>query len=106
MLRRASNGYPQFVDRIGLMKMSALLSRTASSRPGIIGTARVDRDIERLLRRVTPRGIVVLDPLDLERITADPPLAGHLPAGRQTPPSLSPPHPHPPPPGAAPKRVN
>ncbi len=71
MLRRASAGYPQFVDRIGPMKMSALLSRTASSRPGITGTARVDRDIERLLRRVTPGDIVVIDALDLDRITAD-----------------------------------
>ncbi len=53
------------------MKMSALLSRNASSRPGITGTARVDRDIERLLRRVTPGDIVVIDALDLDRITAD-----------------------------------
>ena len=53
------------------MKMSALLSRTASSRPGITGTARVDRDIDRLLRRVSPGDIVVIDALDLDRITAD-----------------------------------
>src|SRR6201994_4374685 len=53
------------------MKMSALLSRTASPRPGITGTARVDRDIERLLRRVVPGDIVVIDALDLDRITAD-----------------------------------
>ena len=53
------------------MKMSALLSRTASSRPGITGTARVDRDIDRLLRRVGPGDIVVIDALDLDRITAD-----------------------------------
>ena len=53
------------------MKMSALLSRNASSRPGITGTARVDRDIDRLLRRVNPGDIVVLDALDLDRITAD-----------------------------------
>ena len=53
------------------MKMSALLSRNASSRPGITGTARVDRDIDRLLRRVTPGDIVVIDALDLDRITAD-----------------------------------
>nr|MCH9731869.1 thiamine pyrophosphokinase [Actinomycetes bacterium] len=53
------------------MKMSALLSRNASSRPGIIGTARVDRDIDRLLRRITPGDIVVLDAQDLDRITAD-----------------------------------
>src|SRR4051794_23920976 len=53
------------------MKMSALLSRSASSRPGITGTARVDRDIDRLLRRVGPGDVVVLDALDLDRITAD-----------------------------------
>jgi uncharacterized membrane-anchored protein len=50
--------------------MSALLSRNAS-RPGLVGTARVDRDIDRLLRRVCPGDIVVLDALDLDRITAD-----------------------------------
>src|SRR5260370_4113372 len=53
------------------MKMSALLSRSASSRPGITGTARVDRDIDRLLRRVVPGDIVFIDALDLDRITAD-----------------------------------
>lgn len=50
--------------------MSALLSRN-TSRPGVVGTARVDRDIDRLLRRVCPGDIVVLDVLDLDRITAD-----------------------------------
>lgn len=53
------------------MKMSALLSRNAGSRPGVVGTARVDRDIDRLLRRVAPGDIVVIDVLDLDRITAD-----------------------------------
>src|SRR5690349_12833544 len=53
------------------MKMSALLSRNAGPRPGVTGTARVDRDIDRLLRRVGPGDIVVLDALDLDRITAD-----------------------------------
>ena len=51
--------------------MSALLSRNAEPRPGVSGTARVDRDIDRLLRRVGPGDIVVLDALDLDRITAD-----------------------------------
>jgi len=51
--------------------MSALLSRNASSRPGLVGTARVDRDIDRLLRRVGPGDIAVIDALDLDRITAD-----------------------------------
>lgn len=53
------------------MKMSALLSRNAGQRPGVTGTARVDRDIDRLLRRVGPGDIVVIDALDLDRITAD-----------------------------------
>jgi uncharacterized membrane-anchored protein len=51
--------------------MAALLSRNGSSRPGVTGTARVDRDIDRLLRRVEPGDIVVLDVLDLDRATAD-----------------------------------
>ena len=58
------------MDRIADMKMSGLLSRNAD-RPGVIGTARVDRDIDRLLRRVGPGDIVVMDVLDLDRITAD-----------------------------------
>jgi uncharacterized membrane-anchored protein len=53
------------------MKMSALLSRNAGPRPGVTGTARVDRDIDRLLRRIGPGDIVVMDALDLDRITAD-----------------------------------
>ena len=53
------------------MKMSALLSRNAGSRPGVTGTARVDRDIDRLLRRVCPGDVVFMDALDLDRITAD-----------------------------------
>src|SRR6201991_5218543 len=52
------------------MKMSGLLTRNAS-RPGLTGTARVDRNIDRLLRRVCPGDIVVLDVLDLNRITAE-----------------------------------
>ncbi|HPX38265.1 MAG TPA: putative cytokinetic ring protein SteA [Mycobacterium sp.] len=53
------------------MKMSALLSRNTSDRPGLLGQARVDRDIDRLLRRVGPGDIAFLDVLDLDRVTAD-----------------------------------
>jgi uncharacterized membrane-anchored protein len=53
------------------MKMSALLSRNTGSRPGLVGTAIVDRDIDRLLRRVGPGDVVVLDARDLDRVTAD-----------------------------------
>ncbi len=74
MLRRASPRTLGFPDRIGSMSvtttLSSLLSRN-TSRPGVVGTARVDRDIDRLLRRVCPGDIVVLDVLDLDRITAD-----------------------------------
>ncbi|WP_299561697.1 putative cytokinetic ring protein SteA [uncultured Mycolicibacterium sp.] len=53
------------------MRMSALLTRNASARPGITGTARVDRDIDRLLRRIGPGDIAVIDIEDLDRATAD-----------------------------------
>ena len=74
MLRRASPALLGFTDRIAPMSVtttiSGLLSRN-TSRPGVIGTARVDRDIDRLLLRVCPGDVVVLDVLDLDRITAD-----------------------------------
>ena len=52
------------------MKMPALLSRSHDSLPGVTGIARVDRSTAKLLRRVGPGDIVVLDELDLDRITA------------------------------------
>jgi uncharacterized membrane-anchored protein len=75
LLRRASPVGLTFTDRIASMsvttRMTALLSRSGNQRPGVVGTARVDRDIDRLLRRICPGDIVVLDVLDLDRITAD-----------------------------------
>ena len=71
LLRRASRADRTITDRIGAMRMAALLSRNSSTRPGVIGTARVDRDIDKLLQRVEPGDIVVLDVLDLDRATAD-----------------------------------
>ncbi|HEY5840129.1 MAG TPA: putative cytokinetic ring protein SteA [Mycobacterium sp.] len=53
------------------MRMAALLSRNSSTRPGVVGTARVERDIDKLLQRIEPGDIVVLDVLDLDRATAD-----------------------------------
>jgi uncharacterized membrane-anchored protein len=53
------------------MKMSALLTRNANARPGVTGNARVDRDVDRLLRRGGAGDIAVLDILDLDRATAD-----------------------------------
>ena len=60
----------RFADRIGSHE-DVSTSDPQHPRPGLIGTARVDRNIDRLLRRVCPGDIVVLDILDLDRITAD-----------------------------------
>src|ERR1700730_11628763 len=60
LLRRASPVGFIFTDRIASMsvttRMTALLTRSNPIRPGIVGTARVDRDIDRLLRRGWARG--------------------------------------------------
>lgn len=53
------------------MKFTGLLSRNTANLPGVIGTARVDKDTTRLLRRVRPGDVVVCDVLDLDRTTAD-----------------------------------
>src|ERR1700752_4264870 len=74
--------------RIGRMKMAALLSRNAE-RPGISGTARVDRDVDRLLRRVGRGDIVVLDVLDLDRVTADALIEAEVAAVVNASPSIS-----------------
>lgn len=53
------------------MRMASLLTRNSGTRPGIVGTARVERDIDKLLPRIEPGDIVVIDVMDLDRATAD-----------------------------------
>ncbi|MEU6582594.1 putative cytokinetic ring protein SteA [Nocardia sp. NPDC046763] len=53
------------------MKMLALLSRNTETLPGLAGMARVDRNTRRLLQRVGPGDVVVLDEMDLDRLTAE-----------------------------------
>ncbi|MFJ1461682.1 putative cytokinetic ring protein SteA [Nocardia sp. N2S4-5] len=53
------------------MKMLALLSRSTETLPGVSGIARVDRNTRRLLKRIGPGDVVVLDEMDLDRLTAD-----------------------------------
>ena len=57
------------------MRMASLLTRNNGTRPGVVGTARVVRDVEKdvdkLLTRIEPGDIVVIDILDLDRATAD-----------------------------------
>lgn len=53
------------------MKMPALLSRNTETLPGVSGIARVDKNTAKLVRRVGPGDIVILDAVDLDRVTAD-----------------------------------
>ena len=71
LFRRASTVNLNLRFIIERMKLGALLSRNTDSLPGLSGIARVDRNTQRLLRRVGPGDVVVLDELDLDRITAD-----------------------------------
>lgn len=71
MLRRASTGLAGLGVMITPMNLTTMLTRSSSSRPGIVGTVRTDRDINRLLQRLNPGDIAVIDILDLDRITAD-----------------------------------
>ncbi len=56
---------------MGVMKMPALLARTTNELPGVTGIARIDKNTRRLLDRVGPGDIAIIDEVDLDRITAD-----------------------------------
>ncbi|WP_199832656.1 putative cytokinetic ring protein SteA [Gordonia iterans] len=51
--------------------MPALLNRRTEELPGITGIARIDKKTKRLTGRVGPGDVVVLDEVDLDRLTAD-----------------------------------
>lgn len=51
--------------------MPSLLSRNSTSLPGISGTARIDRDTAKVLRRAGRGDVVILDEIDIDRKTAD-----------------------------------
>lgn len=69
--------------------MLALLSRTNETLPGLTGMARVDRNTRRLLKRVGPGDIVLLDEMDLDRLTADRLVAAGVAAVVNVSPSIS-----------------
>ncbi|TXG92735.1 thiamine pyrophosphokinase [Rhodococcus rhodnii] len=71
------------------MKLPGLLSRTTETLPGLSGIARVDRNTAKLLKRVGPGDIVVLDEIDLDRITADTLVAAGVHAVVDASPSIS-----------------
>ncbi|MFI6368983.1 putative cytokinetic ring protein SteA [Nocardia sp. NPDC050630] len=71
------------------MKMLALLSKSTESLPGLTGTARVDRNTRRLLKRVGPGDVVILDEMDLDRLTADRLVQAGVAAVVNTSPSIS-----------------
>ncbi|MFT3715340.1 MAG: putative cytokinetic ring protein SteA [Gordonia sp. (in: high G+C Gram-positive bacteria)] len=51
--------------------MPALLSRRTEGLPGVTGIAKADKNTKRLLDRVGPGDIVILDETDLDRLTGD-----------------------------------
>ncbi|WP_007025080.1 putative cytokinetic ring protein SteA [Saccharomonospora iraqiensis] len=53
------------------MRLTGLLARSTGARPGITGTARVDRRPRDLRSRIRPGDIAVLDHTDLDRADAD-----------------------------------
>ncbi len=69
--------------------MLALLSRNTETLPGLSGIARVDRNTRRLLKRVGPGDVVVLDEMDLDRLTADRLVEAGVVAVINTSPSIS-----------------
>ena len=71
------------------MKLSALLSRSTETLPGLTGLARVDRNTAKLLGRVGPGDVVVLDVVDLDRATADALVAAEVAAVVNASPSIS-----------------
>lgn len=71
------------------MKMLALLSKSTEPLPGRTGVARVDRITRRLLERVGPGDVVVLDEMDLDRCTADRLVRAGVVAVVNTSPSIS-----------------
>lgn len=71
------------------MKMPALLSRNSETLPGRSGIARVDRNTRRLLKRVGPGDIAVLDEMDIDRLTADRLIEAGVVAVVNTSPSIS-----------------
>ncbi|MFI1464842.1 putative cytokinetic ring protein SteA [Nocardia carnea] len=71
------------------MRMLALLSKNSETLPGRTGTARVDRDTRRLLTRVGPGDIAVLDEMDIDQSLADKLVAAGVTAVVNTSPSIS-----------------
>lgn len=71
------------------MRMPALLSRSPETLPGRTGIARVDKNTKKLLGRVGPGDIVVLDEVDLDRSVADKLVAADVVAVVNASPSIS-----------------
>lgn len=74
---------------MGVMKMPALLARTADELPGVSGIARIDKNTKRLLGRVGPGDIAILDEVDLDRTVADALVAANVVAVVNASPSIS-----------------
>lgn len=89
VVRRASTSGAALQVIMGAMKISSLLTRSPDALPGVTGVARIDRNTVRLLRRVGPGDIAVLDEMDLDRATADALVSAEVAAVVNASPSIS-----------------
>ena len=71
------------------MKLVPFRRRRIGELPGIVGTARIDHRTERLLQRLGPRDIAVIDVADLDRNTADALVGAQVAAVVNAQPSIS-----------------
>ncbi len=69
--------------------MPALLSRRTDELPGTAGIARIDKKTKRLIDRVSPGDVVILDEPDLDRLTADALVAAQVTAVVNAAPSIT-----------------
>ena len=70
--------------RWGIMKI-ATLRRPRTSRVGVTGVARLDRRTKRLVGRLNPGDIAIIDHADLDRVAADTLVAAKVSRGDQRP---------------------
>src|SRR2546430_11865298 len=83
-----------------------VLRRSRNAEPGVVtGTVRLDRRTKRLVGRLRPGDVAVIDHVDLDRVAADSLVAGGGAAALHAQPPVSRAEPHPGPPGVGPARI-
>ncbi|HSY15347.1 MAG TPA: thiamine pyrophosphokinase, partial [Jatrophihabitantaceae bacterium] len=71
------------------MKLATLRRGRADALPGVVGVARLDRRTKRLVGRLNPGDIAIIDHVDLDRVAADALVAAKVAAVVNAQPSIS-----------------